>query len=142
MAKERKVTAENYDKIKKVAMSGAFTNKEITEMFDISAATISIIKTHDDYEHYHEYVDRKWQEAKERQRAKKAKENGFTVTPDGEATPGRILPNFYEAQLEMILEQLKGINDKLAKLPVMQELYKEEEEPEMKRGIFGIRKPF
>lgn len=141
MAIEKKVTAENYDKIKKVVMSGAFTNKEINEMFDISAATISIIKSNDDYEHYHEYVTRKWREANERQKAKKAKEDGFTVTPDGEATPGRIVPNFYEAQLDMILEQLKNINDKLAKLPVMQEIYKEEE-PETKRGIFGIRKPF
>jgi hypothetical protein len=53
------------------------------------------------------------------------------------------MPNFYEVQLEQIIEQLKLINDKLAKLPVMQELYKEEEEEEApKRGFFGLKSPF
>jgi hypothetical protein len=69
MAKKQKVTAENYNKIKKVAMSKAFTTEEVCEMFDISPATLASIRCNETYDDYREYVTRKWREAYARKKA-------------------------------------------------------------------------
>lgn len=145
MAKHQKVTAENYNKIRKLAMSKAFTTEEVCEMFDISAATLSTIRNNETYEGYRAYVTRAWKEAWARKQAKTqgqkdAKEASETAKA-GVTAP--VMPNFYEVQLEQIIELLTKIDDKLGKLPVMQELYKEEEEEEPKRGFFGFKnRPF
>lgn len=145
MAKKQKVTAENYDKIKKVAMSGAFTTKEVCEMFDICPATLSTIKSNETYDAYRKYIIEKQQESYARRKAAHGAEN--TAEAISETTKAGVtapsMPNFYEVQLEQIIELLTKIDDKLGKPPVMQELYKEEEEEEApKRGFFGLKSPF
>lgn len=146
MAKNQKVTAENYNKIRKLAMSKAFSTEEVCEMFNISAATLSTIRNNETYDGYREYVTRAWKEAWARRQAKiqgqKGAEEASEAAKAGVTAP--VMPNFYEVQLEQIIELLTKIDDKLAKLPVMQELYKEEEEEEEpKRGFFGFKnRPF
>lgn len=146
MAKKQKVTAENYNKIRKLAISKAFTTEEVCEMFNISPATLSTIRSNETYEGYRAYVTRAWKEAWARKQAKTQGQK--TAEAISEMAKAEVtvpaMPNFYEVQLEQIIELLTKIDDKLGKLPVMQELYKEEEEEEEpKRGFFGFKnRPF
>lgn len=136
----KKIDAENYPRIRKIIESKAFKHKEVAAMFGISMATVYVIGANETYDDYVNYMREQTRKSLERRQAKRAKEE---KNSEAKTKPAQtIAPNFYEAQLDIIIEQLKAINDKLAKLPVMQELYKEEDEPETKRGFFGIKKPF
>lgn len=133
---KKKINEETFPRIKKIIDSGAFSSKEVMKMFDICSATHYLIKSSDTYEDYRNRIA----EASERAKASKRAKNAQAKATAAVAQP--IVPNFYEAQLEIIIEQLKAINDKLSKMPVMKELYEEEDEPEVKRSFFGIKKPF
>lgn len=139
---KKKIDEESYPRIKKIIESGAFKSSEVMGMFGISNATFYLIKNTDDYNAYHDRMNEISREGRAKKRAKKAEQEKATgqVTLQDVAAPAQIVGNFYEAQLEQVIDLLKEINDKLAKLPVMQELYEEEQEEKApKRPWF---KPF
>lgn len=129
---KKKIDEESYPRIKKIIESGAFKSKEIMSMFGISSATYYLIKNTDGYNNYHDRVNEISRECRVRNKAKETEQEEATgqTTLNDKIAPAQIVGNFYEAQLEQVIEQLKEINDKLAKLPALQEFYKEEQEEE------------
>lgn len=129
---KKKIDEDSYPRIKKIIESGAFKSKEVMGMFDISSATYYLVKNTDGFNEYRDRVNEISKECREKSKARKADEEKATdqTTPTDKVAPAQIVGNFYEAQLEQVIELLKKIDDKLAKLPAMQELYKEEQEEE------------
>lgn len=139
---KKKIDEESYPRIKKIIESGAFKSKEIMSMFGISSATYYLIKNTGDINEYRDRINEVSRACHAKNKAKKAEQEETTgqVTLQDAAAKTQIVGNFYEAQLEQVIDLLKEINDKLAKLPVMQELYEEEQEEKApKRPWF---KPF
>lgn len=129
---KKKIDEESYPRIKKIIESGAFKPKEIMSMFGISSATYYTVKNTDSFNEYRDRINSTSRECYAKSKAKKDEKEKATgqVTLNDKVAPAQIVGNFYEAQLEQVIDLLKEINDKLAKLPAMQELYKEEQEEE------------
>ena len=139
---KKKIDEESYPRIKKIIESGAFKPKEIMSMFDISSATYYTVKNTDNFNVYRDRINSISRECYAKSKAKKDEKEKATgqAEPNDKVAPAQIVGNFYEAQFEQAIELLREINDKLAKLPALQEFYKEEQEEEApKRPWF---KPF
>lgn len=129
---KKKIDEESYPRIKKIIESGAFKSKEVMSMFGISSATYYLVKNTDSFPAYSTRMNEISREFRVRNKAKKAEQEEATsqVTLQDAAAKTQIVGNFYEAQLEQAIDLLREINDKLAKLPALQEFYKEEQEEE------------
>lgn len=129
---KKKIDEESYPRIKKIIESGAFKPKEVMSMFGISSATYYLIKNTDGFPAYSTRMNEISRECYAKNKKKKAEqeEAAGQATPNDKSVPAQIAGNFYEAQLEQVIDILKEINDKLAKLPALQEFYKEEQEEE------------
>ena len=151
----QKVNEKTYPVIKQMIDSNAFKATQIQKVMGLSASTYYRIKSSKDLEDYRAQTDAASNLAHARANAKQEKEdearNAYLTAlaaQKEEAAPAEpakeVKPDFTEALLEQIVEELREINKKLSQTEILQKVKEEDEEEDrpIRRSFFGINKPF
>lgn len=151
----QKVNEKTYPIIKQMIDSSAFKASQIQKVMGLSASTYYRIKSSKDLEDYRAQTDAASNLAHARANAKQEKEeearNAYLTAlaaQKEEAAPAEpakeVKPDFTEALLEQIVEELREINKKLSQTEILQKVKEEEQEEQpAKRGFFSFgTKPF
>ena len=151
----QRVNEKTYPIIKQMIDSGAFKGVQIQKVMGLSSSTYYRIKASKDLEDYRAQTDASSALAHAKANAKQEKEdearNAYLTAlaaQKEEAAPAEpvkeVKPDFTEALLEQIVEELREINKKLSQAEILQKVKEEDEEEDrpVRRSFFGINKPF